>query len=438
MKIIVILIGFLIIFNNSYCDSLHWKKIDSLKNWKEDSYSTLKCVDSLNFMLFCHHGSNSWGYYFKRTTDAGKNWETVYGDTSYFRNSKDYYNITEIRDVAYPNKNLFIAVGDSGTVLRTTDQGNTWNKKTLGKNLTFFRVRMLDENYGIMVGGPFSPPAPEYYETTDGGVSWGKMNTPSNWRHYVDDLQILSRNSFVATPEITPNDYFISVKNNWQTWDSSSRSAFRWYMYFWDEKRGWIAGGDPIGNQHFKQNIEYTEDGGRTWIVQRDTNYNYEPIKDIKFYDDKFGIALGQWGCILTTTDSGKNWIVELAEDNFYTGWGLAFHSLQIVSRNTAYALRDASFIYKYTADAVDTTEVEERANLDTNFSLLPSPVSDFIKISVPKDIQNYKIEIFSIEGIKMTELFIVNNPIKIDVSNFATGLYFVKIGNKVLKFIKI
>ena len=65
--------------------------------------------------------------------------------------------------------------------------------------------------------------------------------------------------------------------------------------------------------------------------------------------------------------------------------------------------------------------------------TLSPNPVNGFLYIF---GINNQKIEIFSVEGIKVFESI---EPVsKIDVSGFLPGVYFLKAGDKVSKFIKI
>ena len=64
-----------------------------------------------------------------------------------------------------------------------------------------------------------------------------------------------------------------------------------------------------------------------------------------------------------------------------------------------------------------------------------PNPTSDFLEISLPSELPQGKIEIFSIEGIKIFEIEAVK---RIDVSSLAVGVYFVKVGGCVGRFVKI
>jgi hypothetical protein len=76
---------------------------------------------------------------------------------------------------------------------------------------------------------------------------------------------------------------------------------------------------------------------------------------------------------------------------------------------------------------------VEER-NPDSlrKFTIIPNPTTDFIEVHNP----NYeKISILNILG---ETIFTSSELSKIDVSSFPSGIYLVRIGGKVSKFVKI
>jgi len=92
------------------------------------------------------------------------------------------------------------------------------------------------------------------------------------------------------------------------------------------------------------------------------------------------------------------------------------------------------------------------------NFSITPNPASDFIEISIPelnKGLQPLvqNVQIFNTLGIEVAQtpssVNTVNSAgnfaqtgaselLKIDISNLPTGVYFIKIGDKVEKFVKM
>ena len=58
-------------------------------------------------------------------------------------------------------------VGDTGTILKSTDAGATWTPLTSGTSLTLHGIYFLDPNEGVVVGDSGT-----ILRTTDGGASW--------------------------------------------------------------------------------------------------------------------------------------------------------------------------------------------------------------------------------------------------------------------------
>ena len=57
-----------------------------------------------------------------------------------------------LRATAAVDANTVIAVGDLGTILRTTDGGATWTLQSSGTTKRFFGLSFVDANNGTVVG----------------------------------------------------------------------------------------------------------------------------------------------------------------------------------------------------------------------------------------------------------------------------------------------
>ena len=99
-------------------------------------------------------------------------------------------------------------------------------------------------------------------------------------------------------------------------------------------------------------------------------------------------------------------------------------------------------YIAKYD---MTTTGVEE-FKYNHNFSVFPNPTSDFITISIPS-LNNglqplvQKVQIFDMLGIEIKDLtpaLSKGEGVRIDVSKLPAGVYFIRIGDKVEKFVKM
>jgi WD40 repeat protein len=134
--------------------------------------------------------------------------------------------------------------------------------------------------------------------------------------------------------------------------------------------------------------------------------------------------------------------------DDFYTGY-----SSQTRINGFAKSFND-KFIASY-AENGDIVKWKMPANTSvedelTNFSISPNPARDYIEINVgagSKPALMIEFEIFNIFGEKittpsnlsgLTPLLAQEGIIKLDISNLILGVYFVRVGDKFEKFVKI
>ena len=353
---------FILIFSESYSVIKDWKEIDRALPPSSTSYSSLKCADSLNCFVW---GAilGTWGYYFRRTTDGGQIWKDVYLDSSYYNSGSDYKFLPRIREISYSNQNLFIAIGDSGTIIRSTNKGMTWKKITFMKNKFFFKIRMYDDKYGIAMCGLYNPVTIEPHYTEDGGQTWYKMNYPPFIESTLfEDYQFLNKNLFVALVKTDSiHAYLLWVKGNWDEWHLESAFNDSYYMNFLNEKEGWLSGGKLLDqNGNFSQTIYHTTDAGKNWDVQRDTNFNAATIHELIFVNKNYGMAVSNWGCYFTTTNGGRKWnefrMVDRPNDQYYS-----LRELQVVSDKNAYVIAGRGTIYKYTRDLTEPQNHEPK-----------------------------------------------------------------------------
>jgi photosystem II stability/assembly factor-like uncharacterized protein len=517
------------------------RRYDIPEGFTDSYYNKIKCADSLNCMIWTDlFGAG--GYYIRRTTDGGRTWKNVFMDSAYSNSANDFKYVPKINEIAYPDEHLFIAVGDSGLILRTTDKGENWEKFSIGKNNKLKRLRMLDEKYGIMTTGIYPLPIKTVYmlETTDGGLTWNKMNMPNDNKIGFEDIDLVNRDLIAAIIwylDPIPKKYLLWIHKNWESWDTLNIPQNTFFLDFINENMGWMSGGYSNSNNYAltTQEIYYTGDGGESWQEQRNKRFNGFVVRDIKFWDENFGITSSGLGLALITTDGGTNWqedFVYKVPDSSPSG-GIVT-SPDFLSSNSAVVIYDGDSVFKYTRDLIqpsnhppeipimpkgsivdsiykkydyltkandidgdsvsyffdwgdstvsvwsefyvpdtqitashswnqpgdfiikvkakDTKEtfskwsntlkisvvgkiisVEER-NPDSlrKFTIIPNPTTDFIEVHNP----NYeKISILNILG---ETIFTSSELSKIDVSSFPSGIYLVRIGGKVSKFVKI
>jgi photosystem II stability/assembly factor-like uncharacterized protein len=181
------------------------------------------------------------------------------------------------------------AVGPLGTILRTTDAGESWITESLAMgSVDYNSVFFANAGTGWAMGSYYGTGV--IYKSTDGGRKWG----------------IQSR-----YPGVSLNA-----------------------SHFTSDKRGWVAGDSGL--------VVRTEDGGLNW--QRQPTPTVQKLEAVWFVDDTTGFVAGARATLLKTTDGGTTWkplAVGLPA-------GLAFHSVYFIDRLLGWAAADC-FVYRTT-----------------------------------------------------------------------------------------
>lgn len=193
------------------------------------------------------------------TADGGTHWTQVLQTTM------------QLRDIAFPDLlHGWVVGGNPPTILGTVDGGRTWNPQTSGiegdPGAILASTTFPDAQHGWIVGA-----------VSNGGVILATSDGGATWRHQAQDAPNFS-------------DDFRGVA-------------------FPDAQHGWVVGtASPEGGSL----ILATSDGGETWKRQtipatNDQGSTYL-LFDIAFADLNHGLAVGDNGTILATTDGGISW----------------------------------------------------------------------------------------------------------------------------------
>src|SRR5712671_1288482 len=75
-----------------------------------------------------------------------------------------------LRGASFVDTNTGTVVGEYGTIVRTTDGGNSWTIQTSGTTQTLWAVSFTDANNGTAVGEGGT-----IVRTTDGGTHWASQ-----------------------------------------------------------------------------------------------------------------------------------------------------------------------------------------------------------------------------------------------------------------------
>ena len=225
------------------------------------------------------------------TTDAGATWENKYG----------YSEQTGLLSVFVNGNGKGLAVGYSGIIYTTEDNGSSWYQILSGKNSLYYAgdwitsVFMFNENIGWAAGyrkGIWYYPI--ILKTTNGGNTW-ITNSEFGSSFSKDVANIFFLNENIGWVTFYDRSTY-KTTNGGATWVNSSLTANE--KFFLTEDAGWAAY-EPLG-------IYKSTNSGATWTQKSSIS-----SRSIFFTDITNGWAVGYSGKILKSTDEGENWITK-------------------------------------------------------------------------------------------------------------------------------
>jgi len=214
-----------------------------------------------------------------KTTNGGDSWS--------MQNSATTENLYSIH---FSDANHGWAVGPNGTIVHTSDGGNVWIMQNSGTQNSLHAVYFADDSHGWIIG--------RYgmiLHTTDGGTTWTQQNSGSaNWliSVYFPDL-----NNGWITGE---SGIVLHTNNGGNTWVIQNSGTNSWLssVFFINSTHGWLAGSPGI--------IRTTSDAGVTWTGQ--ASGTSEELRNIQFLNNSEGWIVGNNGTFLKTSDGGNVW----------------------------------------------------------------------------------------------------------------------------------
>lgn len=268
----------------------------------------------------------------------------------------------KLEDIDCPSTNVCYVAGDAGTILKTTDGGQTWVSKTNGLDVTEYynSIDCIDENTCFTAHGNGG-----LYKTTDGGDTWVEKNMPAG-----SITKIFMTNSSIgyASP-VGAYLKTIDGGENW-TWETSSlHFGTNTSIFFFNQDTGYFAFGDATDMGVIK-----TTDGGNNWSYSL-TGISCPP-KALHFSTISFGILVGSDGCAYRTTDQGASW------DTLNTGTSKILEDIWCVDEDTCYIVGSTGASMLKTTDGGNTWASD----------LGSAPSANYLSIDFPSQNVGYAV----------------------------------------------
>jgi len=205
-----------------------------------------------------------------------------------------------LMDIEFPEgqNQIGYSIGQSltyngeGIVIKTTDGGTTWEQLTPDGIPGLQGCSFLDVNTGFAVGWDGY-----MIKTTDGGSSWDTIVVqPNIWQ--MVDVEFWDYDHGIVTAW---TDGTFVTDDGGLTWTAATGITTAPQMIeYADENTVFLVGGED--------RINRSTDGGYTWTEVYGTSVTGYILLGVDFLDSDFGIATGDYGHVLTTTDGGDTW----------------------------------------------------------------------------------------------------------------------------------
>jgi photosystem II stability/assembly factor-like uncharacterized protein len=252
-----------------------------------------------------------------KTTNGGESWQLIHIPW-----------LTYLKDVFFVNELVGYIVGQDGLILKSNDGGESWFLKQTQFTNNLNRVLFCNENKGWIIGEKGL-----ILYTDDGGLNWQQQI--SNCRSDLLGIDFISSDSLCTVG--SENTILISPIQG-QNWDiipftptQGEIVDFR-DVYFIDAHEGWIGGGFETGI------LIHTTNSGQTWqeikiqshsIRDLDGNITSGPgmphgFQQVYFYDQSQGLCLSgglrlqnfEGNLPYYTNDGGKTWKCRISGGN--------------------------------------------------------------------------------------------------------------------------
>ena len=269
-----------------------------------------------------------------KTTDGGNTWNKQNAKTTNYLSS-----------VCFVDFQTGWVVGESGTIFKTTDGGISWNTQNSGVTNHLFSVYFVDDSNGWAVGESGT-----ILMTSDGGTTWHTQNSGTNLNlysvHFVDhQTGYVVGGGVIGIIRSFGTPIILKTNNGGQSWISLSisKTLILYSVFFIDTQIGWIVGEEystPFGLEFKTPTIAMTTDGGETWTISYSSGSG--ELSSVYFPDNQNGWAVGTDGNILHSTDGGITWTVE------NSGTTLSLNCVYFVDSQTGWIAGNKGIILKY------------------------------------------------------------------------------------------
>jgi photosystem II stability/assembly factor-like uncharacterized protein len=230
------------------------------------------------------------------STDGGKVWDYQEGQTA-----------SSLLDVQFITHRTGWIVGANHTILKTENGGKVWYKIPINNDNSgiFLSLSFINAQIGWIADN-----TGHIFRTTDSGNSWTEQESHTHWA--ITSMQFLNENHGWA---ITTNKIALATTDGGMHWNqipvpsiSDNIPVVCTDLFFIDESHGWICGMYAGSIMQATVPLYYTKNTGLKWETQ--TNIPTYVITSVYFINPEVGWVTAERK-IFISIDGGYTWRIQ-------------------------------------------------------------------------------------------------------------------------------
>lgn len=342
---------------------LSGQQIFAQTGWIQKSLPSGNNIISVKFYNQNTGYAAGWGGTVLKSTNSGETWFSIFSGNS-----------TGFQCIYPVSSNIVYLCGQGGTILKSTNGGNSWIQQFSVATDILLLMSFINSDYGFVVGYDGV-----ILRTTNGGLNWVQQSSG-----------VYSNLTGV---------FFTDTNNGWITGDNgvilkTTNSGLNWIKmntfftnnlgkpFFINSSTGWIPGTNGL--------IIKTNNAGATWEIQNSGVNSY--LIASWFVSPTKGWVSGVNGKILYTNNGGNSWMTQntgnynelhyISFVNENTGWSCGYNGTLLKTINGGLsAPASPNLIYPSNASNISTIRPVfdwDSNSVATHYHIQISPVSNF------------------------------------------------------------
>lgn len=198
---------------------------------------------------------------------------------------------SNLNSIFFANNKFAVAVGDSGTMMVSSNSGLTWEAKTFNRKINFSDVYCSPTGRSIVIGDSSSIYFSNNFLDSLQQIPFQPGYTFFRVKFIDDETGFITANKGLILKTINGGINWYKVATN--------TSDLIFDLAFIDSKRGYAVGWNGM--------LLKTTNSGESWSkIDNGGNDNY--FKSVDFTKNGYGLIVGGDGTILRSTNYGENW----------------------------------------------------------------------------------------------------------------------------------